>query len=171
MKTRHAILALSTLVLTLASAGVAYTATPASSVEARLQRLEDKEAIHALLVAYGRALDARDFKAYGELFAKDGSWKGGMGGATGPANIAKMVSDGFGRMQPSLYEKSNHVMTSFDIEVNGDSGKAWSRWLWVVVGQDGKPSVHRGGHYEDTLVRENGKWKFKSRQAFTEINP
>jgi hypothetical protein len=94
-----------------------------------------------------------------------------MGGASSPANIAKMVADGFSRMSPSLYEKSNHVMTSFDIEVNGDTGKAWSRWLWVVVGTDGKPRVERAGHYEDTLVRENGKWRFKTRQAFTEINP
>lgn len=171
MKTRNAFLAASTLVLTLVCAGVAYTATSDDSVAARLQRLEDKDAIHALLVAYGRALDARDFKAYGDLFAKDGTWKGGMGSATSPANIAKMVADGFSRMSPSLYENSNHVMTSFDIEVNGDTGKAWSRWLWVVVGTDGKPRVERGGRYEDSLVRENGKWKFKTRQAFTEINP
>jgi hypothetical protein len=170
MKTRHAILAASTLLLTFASVGVVHTATNDNSVETRLQRMEDKDAIHGLLVDYGRALDARDFKAYGELFAKDGTWKGGMGSATSPANIAKMVADGFSRMAPSLYENSNHVMTSFDIEVNGDTGKAWSRWLWVVVGTDSKPRVERAGRYEDTLVRENGKWKFKTRQAFTEIN-
>jgi uncharacterized protein (TIGR02246 family) len=168
MKTRHAIIAASALFL--ASAGVVHTATRDNSVEARLQRLEDKEAIRSLLIDYGRALDARDFKAYGALFAKDGTWKGGMGSATSPQNIAKMVADGFGRMAPSLYENSNHVMTSMDIDVDGDTGKAWSRWLWVVVGSDGKPRVERGGRYEDTLVRENGEWKFRARQAFTEIN-
>jgi hypothetical protein len=61
-------------------------------------------------------------------------------------------------------------MTSFDIEVNGDTAKAWSRWLWVVKGANGKPQVERAGHYEDTLIRENGQWRFQSRQAFTEIN-
>jgi hypothetical protein len=30
--------------------------------------------------------------------------------------------------------------------------------------------VERGGRYEDTLVRENGEWKFRTRQAITEIN-
>jgi hypothetical protein len=39
------------------------------------------------------------------------------------------------------------------------------------VGPDGKPRPERAGHYEDTLIRERGEWKFKSRQAFTEINP
>jgi hypothetical protein len=57
-----------------------------------------------------------------------------------------------------------------DIELDGDAATAWSRWLWVVVGDDKKPRVERAGHYEDKLVRENGRWKFLHRQAFTEIN-
>ena len=87
-----------------------------------------------------------------------------------PDAIGKMVAAGFERMSPSLYEKSYHSMTSFDVEVNGDSATAWSRWTWIVVGADGKPQPERAGHYEDTLVRERGQWKFKFRQAFTEIN-
>jgi hypothetical protein len=94
-----------------------------------------------------------------------------MGTATGPDAIAKMVAAGFERMSPSLYENSNHVMSSFDIDVDGDTATAWSRWTWVVVGANGKPQPERAGHYADTLVREAGEWKFKSRQAFTEINP
>ena len=147
------------------------TARSADTVEARLQKLEDTEAIRNLLVDYGRALDKRDFKAYGALFAKDGSWKGGMGTATGPDAIGEMVKAGFSRMSPSLYEKSNHMMTSFDVDLNGDTATAWSRWTWVVVGADGKPQPERAGYYEDTLTRENGAWKFVSRQATTEINP
>jgi hypothetical protein len=73
-------------------------------------------------------------------------------------------------MDPALYTKSYHSMTSFDVTVNGDTGTAWSRWTWVVVGADGRPRVERAGHYEDTLIRERGEWKFKTRQAFTEIN-
>jgi hypothetical protein len=92
-----------------------------------------------------------------------------MGSATSPENIQKMVAEGFSKMSPQLYEKSNHVMTSADIEVDGDSAKAWSRWLWVTEGSDGRPRLERGGYYEDTLIRENGEWKFKQRQAFTEI--
>ncbi len=148
-----------------------HRAEGADSVEARVRRLEDVDAIHSLLVHYGRALDKRDFKAYGALFAQDGSWKGGMGTATGPDEIAKMVAAGFDRMAPSLYQSSNHVMSSFDVDIKGDTATAWSRWTWVVVGASGKPQTERAGHYEDTLVRERGQWKFKSRQAFTEINP
>ncbi|MEP7243116.1 MAG: nuclear transport factor 2 family protein [Gammaproteobacteria bacterium] len=171
MKTHHAVMAASILVLSFALGNVVHTASSDATVEGRLRKLEDTEAIRSLLIAYGRALDSRDFKAYGQLFAKDGSWKGGMGSATSPASIQKMVQDGFGRMSPTLYENSNHAMTSMDIEVHGDTATAWSRWLWTVKGADGKPQVQRAGHYEDTLIRESGQWRFKTRQAFTEINP
>jgi uncharacterized protein (TIGR02246 family) len=165
------VIAASVLILSFGLSHFASTAESTATIEMRLKKLEDNESIRALLVAYGRALDKRDFKAYGALFARDGSWKGGMGTAIGPDAIAKMVEAGFGRMSPSLYESSNHVMSSHAVDINGDSATAWSRWTWVVVGANGKPQTERAGHYEDTLVREDGKWKFKSRQAFTEINP
>lgn len=149
---------------------VTQKAEGADTAEARMRKLEDVEAIHSLLVHYGRELDKRDYKAYGALFAENGSWKGGMGTATGPDAIGKMVAAGFERMDPALYQKSYHSMTSFDVAVSGDTATAWSRWTWIVVGADGRPRLERAGHYEDTLVRERGEWKFKSRQAFTEIN-
>lgn len=156
--------------LTVGLTNVVHPASTNASVEQRLQKLEDTEAIRSLLIQYGRELDKRDFAAYGRLFAKDGTWKGGMGSATSPENIQKMVEEGFSKMPPELYRDSNHVMSSMDIQVTGDSATAWSRWLWIVKGPDGRPRAERGGHYEDTLVRENGAWRFKSRQAFTETS-
>ena len=55
------------------------TATGNDSLAARLQRFEDKDEIQALLLDYGRYLDARDFAGYASLFAKDGQWIGGFG--------------------------------------------------------------------------------------------
>lgn len=168
MSTRGTLAALVALfALTLATLG--YTAWRYSAVEQRVQQLEDTEAIRSLLIEYGRVLDRRDFDAYGRLFATDGSWTGGMGSATSPAAIGKMVEAGFAAMSPDLYENSNHVMTSFDVDIDGDTATAWSRWLWVVEGSDGRPQPERGGFYEDSLVRENGQWRFKDRRAVTEL--
>lgn len=158
------------IVLSFLFSDMTHRAEGADATDARLRKLEDVEAIHSLLVHYGRELDKRDFKAYGALFAQDGSWKGGMGYATGPDAIAKMVAAGFERMDPALYQNSYHLMSSFDVDIDGNTATAWSRWTWVVVGADGRPQPERAGHYEDTLVRERGAWKFKSREAFTEIN-
>lgn len=172
MKLQHGILvaAAAAVVLSFAFSDLTRRAEGADTTDARTRKVEDVQAIQALLVHYGRELDKRDYKAYGALFAQDGSWKGGMGTATGPDAIGKMVAAGFERMDPALYEKSFHSMTSFDVAVNGDTATAWSRWTWFVVGADGRPRPERAGHYEDTLVRERGEWKFKTRQAFTEIN-
>ena len=76
-----------------------------------------------------------------------------MGTATGPEAIAKMVAAGFERMSPTLYTNSNHVMSSFDIEVDGDTATAWSRWTWVVVGANGKPQPFIMGCYGIGLNR------------------
>ncbi len=170
MKVKQSIVIAVVAVASFVVGNVAHRAEGADTGEARLRKVEDVQAIQSLLVHYGRALDKRDYKAYGALFAQNGSWKGGMGAETGPDAIAKMVAAGFEKMSPSLYEKSYHSMTSYDVEVNGDTATAWSRWTWIVVGADGRPNPERAGHYEDTLVRDHGEWKFKSRQAFTEIN-
>ena len=76
------------------------------------------------------------------------------GMAVTPDNSTLIMAESYGKK-----------LTAFDIEVNGDTATAWSRWTWVVVGANGKPQTERAGHYEDTLVRERGEWKFKFRQA------
>jgi hypothetical protein len=170
MNKKHTLLGMLVLAAALAFSVLSNAGSNEASLEQRLQKLEDIEEIRTLMIAYGRALDKRDFAAYGALFAREGSWKGGMGGATGPENIASMVEAGFARMDPKMYTDSNHVMTSMDIHVDGDSATAWSRWLWVIPGDDDRPLVQRGGYYEDVFIREDGHWKFKLRQAVTEIN-
>src|SRR5690349_11213603 len=62
-------------------------AQDSKSLAARVQRLEDIQEIQAVLLDYGRFLDARDFGAYSRLFAKDGEWVGGFGTVQGPAAI------------------------------------------------------------------------------------
>jgi uncharacterized protein (TIGR02246 family) len=139
------------------------------STEQRLQRMEDVEAIRKLLVAYGRNFDKRDFTAYANLFAKDGVWVGGAAGVQsyqGPDAIRAMVEKGY---QPSVFPGSYHIMSSFEIELTGaDTAKAWSRWTFVVNGVHQEPVIFRGGYYDDTLVREEGRWKFKRRVVATD---
>ena len=48
-------------------------------LEARVQRLEDREAIHGLFMRYRQCLDEKDFGGYAELFAEDGEFVGTPG--------------------------------------------------------------------------------------------
>jgi ketosteroid isomerase-like protein len=136
------------------------------SLASRVQRLEDTEEIRTLLLDYGRYLDARDFAAYSRLFAKDGEWAGGFGTVQGPAAIQAFMEKNIpGPNRGNTY----HILSNFIIEVHGDTATAWSRWAFVTPGADNKPAIAQGGHYDDTLVRENGHWKFKRRVAASDI--
>jgi 3-phenylpropionate/cinnamic acid dioxygenase small subunit len=139
------------------------------SLEARVQRLEDHEEIRKLLIDYGRSLDARDFVKYSSLFAKDGEWTGGFGTAKGPAAIKAMMDKEIGAAPPPRPNSTFHLLTNFAIDVHGDTGTVWSRWAFVVTSKQNTPSILYGGHYDDIVVREDGRWKFKKRVASNDI--
>jgi uncharacterized protein (TIGR02246 family) len=137
-------------------------ANDAASLAARLQKFEDKEEIQNLLLDYGRHLDNRDFAAYSRLFAKDGEWVGGFGSVAGPAGIQAFMEKNMGTGPNRA--KNYHLMSNFVITVNGDTAAAWSRWAFIVPGERGA-AISQAGRYDDTLVREDGHWKFKRRVA------
>ena len=149
--------------LMIAPAAAAAPKGAAMTADARLQRLEDIEQIRILLVDYGRTLDRRDIKAYAGLFARDGEWVGGFGSAKGPAAIQTMIEKAMGGTVNEGPQKNFHVMTSPRIEVDGDHGRAWSRWTFVGEDAAGKPQVLAAGRYDDELVREDGRWRFQRR--------
>lgn len=137
-----------------------------TTLAARVQLMEDKEEIRTLLTDYGRFLDLRDFAAYSRLFAKDGEWIGGLGSVQGPAAIQAFMEKNIpGANTGNTY----HIMSNFEIQVQGDQATAWSRWAFVTPGPDQKPVIAQGGRYEDTLIRENGHWKFKRRIALNDL--
>jgi uncharacterized protein (TIGR02246 family) len=140
--------------------------SPDRQLAARIQRIEDTAAIQRLLLEYGRALDARDFKAYSLLFAKDGVWSGGMGTVQGPAAIQAFMEKAI--RGPNAVH-NYHMLSNFVIDVNGDTATAWSRWQFVVPGPNNTAVVAQSGRYDDTLVREDGRWKFKRRVASNDI--
>ena len=139
------------------------------SIEQRLRIMEDTEEIRELLFAYGRDFDKGDFAAYAQLFAKDGVWTGSKPGSpeyVGPDAIREWVSKTY---PTSAFPGSFHIMSSPSIQIiDENTAKAWSRWTYVVLGLHGEPVPFSAGHYEDTLVREGGVWKFKRRLAFAE---
>jgi hypothetical protein len=44
------------------------------------------------------------------------------------------------------------------------------RWTFVMPGDRGA-AIAQGGRYDDTVVRENGAWKFKRRVASNDTPP
>jgi hypothetical protein len=140
------------------------------TIETRLQRLQDREEIWLLLTDYGRFLDRRDFASFSQLFAeKEGEWIGGMGRAKTPLAIRKLMEDTIGKDTIKISSPNYHLFTNERILVNGDQAKATCRWIFIVQGPAGQPQPFYLGHYEDTLIRENGRWKFLRRLVYGDI--
>jgi uncharacterized protein (TIGR02246 family) len=140
-----------------------------STLEDRLRALEDREEIHRLLMAYAAALDARDMGAYAELFARDGEWTGATGHARTPAGIRAMLEERLAPNPPAPGPTHRHLVTNERVELDGDRATAVSTWALVTRTEADVPSLTLLGAYRDTLVREDGRWRFAAREAHVDI--
>ena len=153
-----------------------------NSAAARLREVEDRQAIEQLLMGdYPRALDATDWKAYAALFTKDVTliMNGGNTKKTGPGAIQEFFSTQPARPAPATpspcpvapgVNRFMHVVTNLTLQIDGDT--ATDQAYWETIGTtDCKSAVLGAGHYEDTLKREDGHWRFFSRQIFDDVPP
>ena len=153
---------------TLTLAEQAKTRSGYEILESRLKKLEDREEIRQLLLDYGHFLDKRDFRSFSGLFAESvGEWIGGMGRAKGANAIYELMESTIG--SDASMNRSVHLFTNETINVNGDKATALTKWIFVVTGETNRPQLFFVGHYEDSLIRENGVWKFLCRIVHADI--
>jgi uncharacterized protein (TIGR02246 family) len=143
----------------------------AAALAKRVQVLEDREAIRALIMAYGYAHDHRDYKTFASLFATNGEWVGGLGSAKGPDAIFALMDKTIGHKPVAEGSGTVHLMTNDQIKIDGDRASAVTKWLYLVPGEDKAPRAMFLGHYDDQFIRENGEWKFLRREAPVDIAP
>jgi uncharacterized protein (TIGR02246 family) len=151
------------------SAQPARAATDVEALAARVQVLEDREAIRALILAYGQAHDHRDYRTFASLFAKNGEWVGGLGTAKGPDAIFALMDKTIGHNPQPNGSGTFHVLTNDQIEIHGDTASATTKWIYITPNDENAPKLVFLGHYDDKFVRENGVWKFLRREAPADI--
>lgn len=137
-----------------------------AALAARLQRLEDLQAIHQLFVDYGRHLDQGNWAAYAALFADDGEvLLGPMGRAQGPEHIRLLMEGLLG----DKVGETIHVISSPAVVLDGDA--ATSEVMWTVLHrmEDGSPKLTACGRHKDHLVRQRGEWKIRKRRGFVDL--
>lgn len=137
-----------------------------AALAARLQRLEDLQAIHQLFVDYGRHLDHGNWAAYASLFADDGEvLLGPMGRAQGPDNIRALMEGLLG----DKVGETIHVISSPAVVLDGDA--ATSEVMWTVLHrmEDGSPKLTACGRHQDVLVRQRGEWKIRRRRGLIDL--
>jgi uncharacterized protein (TIGR02246 family) len=143
----------------------------ADDVTARLEALEGREAIRTLWAEYGRTLDARDFRAFARLFARDAEFVGGPGSpAKGPDAIGAFLEKAIGTNYPDSKGRNFHLYFNESIDLHGDHATALSKGGYVMATSDNtKADFLLLATYRDEFVREDGRWKFKRREVIGEI--
>src|SRR5262245_3409884 len=168
---RLSLLLISAIAISAGAFAVAQSPRPADALSARVQALEDREAIRTLWAEYGRTLDARDFAAFSQLFARDAEFVGGPGSPTkGPAAIGAFLEKAIGTNYPSSKGRNFHLYFNESIDLHGDEGTGVSKGGFVMAASDNsKADFLLLATYRDQFVREDGRWKFKRREIIGDI--
>jgi ketosteroid isomerase-like protein len=129
-----------------------------TSLEARVQRLEDAEEIRTLDAIYCRLLDDGDWPGLVELFTLDGTFDG-LSEVTGRDALLAF----FGRLADGGLTAFWHHVSNLEITVDGDTAVVRSL-LWQPCVVDGVPHV-AAGRYADRLVRTDDGWRYSVKQV------
>jgi hypothetical protein len=127
-----------------------------------LEDLADKDAIREVLAEYCFRLDGGRFAEMAALFTEDGTWDTAFGKAEGRAAIAQLARDlrvRAGENRP----RAVHLVTNIAIALEGDHARVRSNWTVVQNSAQG-PKIGSGGGYDDEMVREGGRWLFRTRR-------
>src|SRR5580704_6935540 len=140
--------------------------TMETSLEARLQRLEDLQAITQLLIDYGEFLDLRDLDAFEQLWAEDAEFLMSSGrSARGQGAIREMLAE-------VMELNANHAMhmeTNPRIVLDGDTASSTVMFAVAFTQDDGKARVTMLGHHHDELVRTADGWKIRHRRNVVDL--
>jgi ketosteroid isomerase-like protein len=139
----------------------------------------DRAEIENLSNKYMVAVDAGDIDTVMATWAEDGvlHWVRGVehGAAAirkamsnfGGAAAARSIPDGATTRARTRHQIINHV-----IDVNGNTAKSTAYWFALTNNTPQKDvQLLYFGHYEDELVKVNGKWLFKLRKVYNESQP
>lgn len=134
------------------------------SLSARIQLLEDLEAIRTLKARYCQLCDDdHDPDGLTELFVADGVWEATVSGRYEGSQAIKGFFTGMresGRIRHSAHHAVNPV-----IEVEGDEARGHWRLIMLYTAKVAPPlpSFYRIiGWYEERYVRTAKGWRFKS---------
>jgi uncharacterized protein (TIGR02246 family) len=137
-----------------------------SSLEQRLARLEDIEAIKQLKYQYTGYCDNHyNPEGIASLFTPDGHWiVSGVGGeATGHEEIKKLFS---AMAKDIIWALHYAIAPEIEVAPDGNSatGKFYLLCLCTIIGSNDrsqKDAVILTGNYVDQFVKIDGRWYFK----------
>lgn len=139
---------------------------------------DDRAEIQNLSNRYMVAVDAGDIETVMSTWADDGELIWVFGDEHGKAAIRKAMSGFGGARKVEVPEnatsrpRTRHQIINHVIDVDGNKAKTIAYWF-AMTNNTPQHDVQLlyFGHYEDELVKVNGKWLFKKRHVYNESQP
>jgi len=132
---------------------------------------DDRAAIEDLQARYLFALDFHDPDLYVSTFTEDGVLDYGSGEVKGRQAIKDVIAKmpnprATAGLRPAA---ARHNISNIVIKVDGNKAVGRSYWFHYSNDNPERGGVFDGfGHYEDELVKVNGKWLFTKRKIYNE---
>ena len=137
---------------------------------------EDRAEIEDLQARYMFALDFHDPDTYASTFTEDGVLDYGPV-VKGRDAIKKVIADMGKRTaaqpapgaaaQPPVVGR--HNISNIVIKIDGDKAEGRAYWFhYSNSGPKGSGTLDSFGHYEDEMVKIDGKWYFSKRKIYNE---
>jgi 3-phenylpropionate/cinnamic acid dioxygenase small subunit len=127
------------------------------------EEIADRLEIERLLVAYGWALDSKDWDALRACFAPGATVDYTTSG--GPAGTADDFVPWVAKML-SAFPMTQHMMTNIDVTIDGDTAIARTACYNPMGAATDEGPLHHffiGLEYHDRLVRTDAGWKIAFR--------
>ena len=158
MKSKH-------LTISLAVAILATACQQRQPPDPRIAALAERQAIDQLVAGdYPRALDASDWDAYAATYTEDGELM-----LQGVSSKGRAAIKSFLAAQPAG-SRINHVISNLSYKIDGDTATGGAYWQ-DIGNVNGAPGVIVAGHYDDSLRKVNGAWKFTKRSIVFDFPP
>jgi hypothetical protein len=151
--------------------------TFAASALAEDNYAQDRAQIQDLQARYLFALDFRDPAAYAATFTEDGVLDYGAGKIVGRKAIAEMVANMRAAGERQRAEDTSglrpaagrHNISNIVLEIDGDRARGTAYWFHMGnANPERSAQLNSFGHYEDELVKVDGRWLFSLRKIYNE---
>lgn len=135
-----------------------------AALEAAMQQLLDRQAIHECIKRTARGNDRFDIDLIVGSYHDDGQHELGQRLISG-----QDYGDHANHAHAGIAEANLHNVTMHLCEIDGDTAHAESYVIGLFADKGGEMSRVLAGRYIDRLERRNGEWKIALRRATVEV--
>lgn len=138
----------------------------ADEVESAVRLLQDRQAIHDVLMTYSRAVDRLDRDLLLSVYHPDAVDDHGVF-VGGPEEFADWVIP----MHARTHLSHQHCQFNSTVDLDGDTAHTETYYMFVGLNRVGTPLAMSGGRYLDRLEKRDGRWKIAARLCVRDWAP